>query len=96
MQKKYEFLSCLKRAIQRNEKNPNFVYPGLRYADKKIKVFMQKFFLGKILLSTNFDLRLKKIWSNFNWKIFCCRHQKKTSHTIFISWKLYDAKLFPR
>ena len=45
IQKKKEFLVCLKKVIQRNEKkNPIFVYPRLRYADKKIKLCMQNFF----------------------------------------------------
>ena len=42
--RKKEFLACLKKVIQRNgKKNPIFVYPGLRYADKKFK-FAAKFF----------------------------------------------------
>ena len=47
------------------------MYPGLRYAQKKCLFpglrYAQKkcFFLDNVSLSTNFDLRLKKIKENF-------------------------------
>ena len=37
MQKKKEFLACLKKLSSGTGKNPIFVYLGLRYAEKKLK-----------------------------------------------------------
>ena len=41
---KSEFLACLKKVIQRNGKNPIFMYTELRYADKKLKFACKYFF----------------------------------------------------
>ena len=49
----------------------------------KTKICMHKFFLEKVCLSTNFDLRLKQkiFWGNFKITSVAikklCRHQKK-------------------
>ena len=60
------------------------MYPGLRYADKKLKTPKKKF-LENVCLSTKFNLRLKKngvnsilLQKNAN------RHQKNANHTFFI------------
>ena len=42
------------------------MYPGLRYADKKVKISIQNFFSENFRLSTEFDLRLKKNEKKFN------------------------------
>ena len=52
-----EFLASLKNVSRETEKNPNFVYPELRYLEKKISC---KNFFGKCFFSEKLDLRLKK------------------------------------
>ena len=50
-----------KKIIQRKrKKNSNFVYPGLRYAEKKTKFACKKIFLESVCLSKKFNLRLRK------------------------------------
>ena len=53
------------------------MYPGLRYAHKKIKLAI----LENVCLLTKLDLRLKKMntfWGNLkiNWKFFCVAIKK--------------------
>ena len=49
-----------KKLSRETEKNPNFVYPGLRYTEKTKQNLHAKFFLESICFSKKFDLRLKK------------------------------------
>ena len=41
------------------------MYPGLRYADKKLNFACKKFFLNHVCLSIKFDMRLKKKQKRF-------------------------------
>ena len=62
-------IACFKKWSRETEKNLIFVYPGLRYADKKL----EKFFWKKFLWIQNwFEVEKKNFQGNiiFTWKNF--------------------------
>ena len=60
IQKIWVFSLFEKSYSERRKKNLTFVYPGLRYEDKKEKFASKFFFSENVCLSTKFDLLLKK------------------------------------